>query len=92
MVHSLLYMMMQNKFQDFFGHTIYNYYIWIINNKQTNTRTMPYIITRANENNKVGKMRKGRKISHVQTIVVDGDERNKYRPVYRVTLIHKNNK
>ena len=53
---------------------------------------MPYIITRANENNKVGKMRKGRKISHVQTIVVDGDERNKYRPVYRVTLIHKNNK
>ena len=38
---------------------------------------MPYIITRANENNKVGKMGKGRKISHVQTIVVDGDERNK---------------
>lgn len=27
MVHSLLYMMMQNKFQDLFGHTIYNYYI-----------------------------------------------------------------
>ena len=47
---------------------------------------MPYIITRANENNK------GRKISHVQTIVVDGDEHNKCRPVYRVTLIHKNNK
>ena len=47
---------------------------------------MPYIITRANENNKVGKM------GHVQTIVVDGDERNKCRPVYRVTLIHKNNK
>lgn len=38
---------------------------------------MSYIITRANENNKVGKMGKGRKISHVQTIVVDGDERNK---------------
>lgn len=91
MVHSLLYMMMQNKFQDLFGHTIHNYYIWIINNKQTNTRTMPYIITRANENNKVDKMGKDRKISHVQTIVVDGDERNKYRPVYRVTLIHKNN-
>ena len=35
---------------------------------------MPYIITRANENNKVGKMGKGRKISHVQTIVVSGDE------------------
>lgn len=33
---------------------------------------MPYIITRANENNKVGKMGKGRKINHVQTIVVDG--------------------
>ena len=92
MVHSLLYMMMQNKFQDLFDYTIYNYYIWIINNKQTNTRTMPYIITRANENNKVGKMGKSRKISHVQTIVVDGDERNKCRPVYRVTLIHKNNK
>ena len=92
MVHSLLYMMMQNKFQDLFGHTIYNYYIWIINNKQTNTRTMSYIITRANENNKVGKMGKGRKISHVQTIVVGGDERSKCRPVYRVTLIHKNNK
>lgn len=92
MVHSLLYMMMQNKFQDLFGHTIYNYYIWIINNKQTNTRTMPYIIIRANKNNKVGKMEKGRKISHVQTIVVDGDERNKCRPVYRVMLIHKNNK
>lgn len=84
--------MIQNKFQDLFGHIIYNYYIRIINNKQTNTRTMPYIITRANENNKVGKMGKGRKISHVQTIVVDGDERNKCRPVYRVTLIHKNNK
>lgn len=53
---------------------------------------MPYIITRANENNNVGKMGKGRKISHVQTIVVGGDERNKYRPVYCVTLIHKNNK
>ena len=52
---------------------------------------MPYIIIRANKNNKVG-MRKGRKISHVQTIVVGGDERNKCRPVYRVTLIHKNNK
>ena len=33
---------------------------------------MSYIITRANENNKVGKMGKGRKISHVQTIVVGG--------------------
>lgn len=53
---------------------------------------MPYIITRANENNKVVKMEKGRKINNVQTIVVDGDERNKCRPVYRVTLIHKNNK
>lgn len=42
---------------------------------------MPYIITRANENNKVGKMGKGRKISH-----------DKCRPVYRVTIIHKNNK
>ena len=52
---------------------------------------MPYIITRANENNKVGKMGKGRKISHIQTIVVGGDERNKCRPVYRVTIIHKNN-
>lgn len=53
---------------------------------------MPCIITRANENNKVGKIGKGRKISHVQTIVVGGDERNKRRPVYRVTIIHKNNK
>lgn len=53
---------------------------------------MPYIITRANENNKVGKMRKGRKISHVQTIVVGSDERNKCRLVYRVMIIHKNNK
>lgn len=55
---------------------------------------MSYIIIRANKNNKVGKMGKGRKISHVQTIVVDGNERNKCRPVYRVTLIHKiiNNK
>lgn len=53
---------------------------------------MPYIIIRANKNNKVGKMGKDRKISHVQTIVVDGDERNKCRPVYRVTIIHKNNK
>lgn len=53
---------------------------------------MPYIITRANENNKVGKMGKDRKISHVQTIVVGGDERNKYRPVYHVMIIHKNNK
>lgn len=53
---------------------------------------MPYIITCANKNNKVGKMGKGRKISHVQTIVVDDDERNKCRPAYRVTLIHKNNK
>lgn len=53
---------------------------------------MPYIIPCANENNKVGKMEKGRKISHVQTIVVGGDERNKCRPVYRVTFIHKNNK
>lgn len=53
---------------------------------------MPYIITRANENNKVDKMEKGRKISHVQTIVVDDDERNKCRPIYHVTLIHKNNK
>lgn len=53
---------------------------------------MPYIITCANKNNKVGEMGKGRKISHVQTIIVGGDERNKYRPVYRVTLIHKNNK
>lgn len=51
---------------------------------------MPYIITRANKNNKVGKMGKGRKISYVQTIVVGGDERNKCRPVYRVTLIYKN--
>ena len=51
---------------------------------------MAYIITRANENNKVGKMEKGRKINPVQTIVVDGDERNKCRPVHRVTLIHKN--
>ncbi len=34
-------------------------------------------------------MGKGRKISHVQTIVVGGDERNKCRPVYRVTIIHK---
>lgn len=53
---------------------------------------MSYIIIRVNKNNKVGKMGKGRKISHVQTIVVYGDERNKCRPVYRVTLIHKNNK
>lgn len=53
---------------------------------------MPYIIIRANKNNKVGKMGKGRKISHVQTIVVDGDKRNKCRPAYRVTIIHKNNK
>lgn len=53
---------------------------------------MPYTIIRANENKKVGKMKKGRKISHVQAIVVDGDERNKCRPVYHVTLIHKNNK
>lgn len=53
---------------------------------------MPYIITRTNENNKVGKMGKGHKISHVQTIVVNGDERNKCRSVYRVTLIHENNK
>lgn len=53
---------------------------------------MPYIIIRANKNNKVGKMGKGRKISHVQTIAVDGDERNKCRPVYSVTIIHKNNK
>lgn len=53
---------------------------------------MPHIIIRANENNKVGKMEKGRKISHVQTIVVGGDERNKCRSVYRVTIIHKNNK
>lgn len=53
---------------------------------------MSYIIIRANKNNKVGKMGKGRKISHVQTIVVDGDERNKYRPAYCVTIIHKNNK
>lgn len=53
---------------------------------------MPYIIIRANENNKVGKTGKGRKISHVQTIVVDGDERNKCRPVHRKTIIDKNNK
>lgn len=53
---------------------------------------MPYIIIRANKNNKVGKMGKRSQISHVQTIVVDGNERNKCRPVYRVTLIHKNNK
>ena len=53
---------------------------------------MPYIITRANENNKVSKMEKDRKISHVQTIVVDGDERNERRPVHRVTLLRKNNK
>lgn len=53
---------------------------------------MSYIIICANKNNKVGKMGKGRKISHVQTIVVDGDERNKCRPAYRVTIIHKNNK
>lgn len=53
---------------------------------------MPYTSIRANENDKVGKMGKGRKISHVQTIVVSGNERNKCRPVYRVTLIHKNNK
>jgi hypothetical protein len=53
---------------------------------------MPYIITRSNENNKVDKMGKGRKISHVQTIVVNGDERNNCRPVYRVTIIRKNNK
>lgn len=53
---------------------------------------MSYTIIRANKNNKVGKMEKGRKISHVQTIVVDGDERNKCRPAYRVTIIHKNNK
>lgn len=53
---------------------------------------MSYIITRANENNKVSKMEKGRKISHVQTIVVDGDERDKCRPVHHVTLIRKNNK
>lgn len=53
---------------------------------------MSYIIIRANKNNKVDKMGKGRKISHVQTIVVDGDERNKCRPAYRVTIIHKNNK
>lgn len=53
---------------------------------------MSCIIIRANKNNKVGKMGKGRKISHVQTIVVNGDERNKCRPVYRVTIIHKNNK
>lgn len=53
---------------------------------------MPYIITRANENNKVDKIGKGRKISHVQTIIVGSDERNKCRPVYRVTIIHKNDK
>lgn len=53
---------------------------------------MSYIIIRANKNNKVGKMGKSRKISHVQTIVVDGNERNKCRPAYRVTIIHKNNK
>ena len=53
---------------------------------------MPYIITRANENNKISKMGKRRKISQIQTIVVGGDERNKCRPVYRVTIIHKNNK
>lgn len=53
---------------------------------------MPYIIIRANKNNKVGKMGKGRKISYVQTIVVGSDERNKCRPVYRKTIIHKNNK
>ena len=53
---------------------------------------MPYITIRAKENNKIGKMGKGRKISHVQTIVVGGDERNKCRPVYSVTIIHKNNK
>lgn len=51
---------------------------------------MSYIITRAKENNKVDKMGKDRKISHVQTIVVGGDERNKCRPVYRVMIIHKN--
>lgn len=51
---------------------------------------MPYIITKAKENNKIGRMRKGKKISHIQTIVVGGDERNKYRPVYRITIIHKN--
>lgn len=50
---------------------------------------MSYITTRAKKNNKVRKKGKGRKISHVQTIVVDGDERNKCRPVYRVTIIHK---
>lgn len=50
---------------------------------------MSYITTRAKKNNKVRKMGKGRKISYVQTIVVDGDERNKCRPVYRVTIIHK---
>lgn len=53
---------------------------------------MSYIITYVNENNKVGKMGKGRKISHAQTIVVGGNERNKCRPVYRVTIIHKNDK
>lgn len=51
---------------------------------------MPYIITKANENNKIGRMGKGKKISHIQTIVVGGDERNKCRPVYRTTIIHKN--
>ena len=32
---------------------------------------MPYIITKANENNKIGRMGKGKKISHIQTIVVN---------------------
>ena len=53
---------------------------------------MPYIITRANENNKVGKIETGRKISLVQTLLVRADESKKCRPVYHVTLIHKKNK
>lgn len=42
-------------------------------------------------NNKIGKPGKGRKVHHVQTILVSGDERNKCIPAVRVTIIHKNN-
>lgn len=42
------------------------------------------------ENNKVGRPGKGRKIHHVQTILVSGDERNRCHPVIYKTIIHKN--
>lgn len=41
-------------------------------------------------NNKVGRPGKGRKIHHVQTILVSGNDRNKCVPAVRVTIIHKN--